>query len=104
MLKNGDDKKKFKSELRNIFNYCENPKFMAHNGSVFDHKILFKSLSPDQLLDSRFIIRMLNDIDTHKMKLGEIYECILKKKPENCHRAKDDVKMMIDILKHLKYE
>ena len=32
------------------------------------------------------------------------YELILKKKPENCHRAKDDVKMMIEILKHLKYE
>ena len=104
MLVNGDNKKKFKNELKNIFNYCENPKFMAHNGSVFDHRILFKSLSPDQLLDSRFIIRMLNNIDTHKMKLGETYELILKKKPENCHRAKDDVKMMIEILKHLKYE
>jgi DNA polymerase III epsilon subunit-like protein len=104
MLENGDNKKKFKNELRNIFNYCDNPKFMAHNGYVFDHRILFKSLSPSQLLDSRFIIRMLNDVDTHKMKLGNIYELILKKKPENCHRAKDDVKMMIEILKHLKYE
>ena len=80
MLENADHKK-FKNELRDIFNYCENPKFMAHNGSVFDHRILFKSLSPDQLLDSRFIIRMLNNIDTHKMKLG-VYELISRKTRE----------------------
>ena len=64
MVKKGDNKKIFIKEIKEIFDYCSNPKFIAHNGSTFDHKILFGRLpnflnSSDQLLDSKYIIRML---------------------------------------------
>lgn len=103
MLEKGDNLFKFNHELKQIFNYCDKPKFMAHNGSVFDHRILFKKLSPDQLLDSRYIIRLLYHQDTLKLNLSDTYKLITGKDVINCHRAKDDVKMMIEILKNINY-
>ena len=108
MVKKGDHPQIFINEIREIFNYCEYPKFMAHNGSTFDHKILFTRMpnflsSSDQLLDSKYIIRMLSKVDTLKLSLGDIYKKITKKELINCHRAKDDVSMMIEILKKLNY-
>jgi DNA polymerase III epsilon subunit-like protein len=103
MLENAESIHIFKNELRNIFNYCEKPKFMAHNGSVFDHRILFKSLNQQQLLDSRYIIRLLYHQDTLKLNLSETYKLVTGNEVINCHRAKDDVKMMIEILKKINY-
>ena len=103
MLKNAESIHIFKNELRNIFNYCDKPKFMAHNGSVFDHRILFKSLNQQQLLDSRYIIRLLYHQDTLKLNLSETYKLVTGNEVINCHRAKDDVKMMIEILKKINY-
>lgn len=104
MLKKAENKKVFKEDLKRIFYYCEKPKFMAHNGSVFDHRILFRNLNQEQLLDSRYIIRMLYHEDTLRLKLGETYKLVTGKEVVNCHRAKDDVKMMIEILKKIKYK
>ena len=104
MLKKAENKKVFKEDLKRIFDYCEKPKFMAHNGSVFDHRILFRDLNQEQLLDSRYIIRMLYHEDTLKLNLSETYKLITGKEVINCHRAKDDVKMMIEILKKIKYK
>ena len=109
MVKTGDSLDKFLGEIKDLFNYCDCPKFMAHNGNVFDHKILFSKLlkcinSKDQLLDSRYIIRMISKNDTLKLSLSDTYKAIVKKKVINCHRAKDDVDMMIQILKKLKYD
>ena len=81
---------------------------MAHNGSVFDHKVLFPKLprclnSKNQLLDSRYIIRMLSKTDTLKLSLSDTYKEVVKKEINNAHRAKDDVDMMVEILKKLNY-
>ena len=59
--------------------------------------------SKAQLLDSRYIIRMLSKNDTLKLSLSDTYKEVVKKKVINCHRAKDDVDMMVQILKKLKY-
>ena len=40
LLNYGDNYYKFSQEIDNIFSYCENPIFIAHNGNSFDHKIL----------------------------------------------------------------
>jgi hypothetical protein len=112
MCEGGDCLDLFKTELCELYNICDNPKFMAHNGSRFDHLILFNNnifdkayIKKDQLLDSRYIIRMLHTEDTLKMKLEAIYELIIGNKPHiQSHRADADVKMMIDILKKLEYK
>lgn len=110
--KDGDDFKTFESEMETIFKYCDCPKFMAHNGSNFDHKILknndiLQENCAHELLDSRFIIRMLyQKTDTRCLKLEKIYKTILPidlQKEYISHRAEADVYMMIDILKHLEY-
>ena len=98
-----DEVNEMEQKLKEIFDYCEKPKFMAHNGSVFDHRILFKSLNSEQLLDSRYIIRLLYHQDTLKLNLSETYKLVTGKEVINCHRAKDDVKMMIEILKKINY-
>ena len=103
MIKDAEPVSKFKQELSNIFLYCDKPKFMAHNGSIFDHKILFRNLNPEQLLDSRYIIRLLYHQDTLKLTLSDTYKIVTGKEIENAHRAKDDVKMMIEILKKINY-
>ena len=47
---------------------------------------------------------MLNNTDTLKLNLENIYKLIIKKDPnDKAHRAKADVKMMIEILKKLNY-
>ena len=108
MVKKGDSLNKFLGEIKELFDYCDHPKFMAHNGSVFDHKVLFPKLprclhSKDQLLDSRYIIRMLSKTDTLKLSLSDTYKEVVKKEINNAHRAKDDVDMMVEILKKLNY-
>ena len=85
MVKKGDSLNKFLGEIKELFDYCDYPKFMAHNGSVFDHKVLFTQLprclhSKDQLLDSRYIIRMLSKTDTLKLSLSDTYKKVVKKK------------------------
>jgi DNA polymerase III epsilon subunit-like protein len=108
MVKKGDSLNIFLGEIKDIFKYCDHPKFMAHNGSVFDHKVLFSKLpkcinSKNQLLDSRYIIRMLSKKDTLKLSLSDTYTEVVKKEIINAHRAKDDVDMMVEILKKLNY-
>ena len=42
---------------------------MAHNGSVFDHRILFRNLNSEQLLDS-------NIISSVQPTIGKVFEFI----------------------------
>ena len=107
MITKGENPNIFHNEIKDIFNYCESPKFIAHNGSNFDHKImlnkkLFKNIYKNQLLDSRYIIRLLYDCDNSKLEYlyqNIVTNCSIKEK----HRAEADVEMLISILKELKY-
>ncbi|AYV78034.1 MAG: UvrD/REP helicase family protein [Edafosvirus sp.] len=102
----GDNNNKFKDEMINIFKYCKNPIFIAHNGNVFDHQILERKKIFDKnnkyvKLDSKVFIRLFAKQDTLKLKLGVIYEQVMGKKYPVAHRAKDDVIMVIQIMEKL---
>lgn len=106
MIFNGDDTKKIYSDIEELYKYSTNPKFMAHNGNSFDHKILtHQKILPknyDNLLDSRYIIRMLADSDNNDLKY--LFDTIVKTKIENYHRAKVDVIMLQQIMKKLDFK
>ena len=101
---NGDTYDIFQKDMKEIMNYCYKPIFIAHNGNSFDHKIMMErnllSYEDCKLLDSRIIIRLfLNDPITEK-SLSDIFQYLFKFKPIT-HRAKSDVKMMMDIFEKL---
>ena len=114
MIYNGDSFDKFKEEIDELFKYSIDSKFIAHNGNLFDHKILtenqfagciLKNVKKSDLLDSRWIIRMLTDND--KTKIEEVYNKIIpheEKSIFNWHRAKTDVDGLYAILKKLNFK
>ena len=66
MVNNGDKFEIFRNEINELLGISIEPKFMAHNGGIFDHRImirhnLFNNIKKQNLLDSRYIIRMLMD-------------------------------------------
>jgi DNA polymerase III epsilon subunit-like protein len=94
------------AEFENIFRYCEMPTFIAHNGSSFDHKILFdkKMLKENEckVLDSRYLLRLLiNDSKICEKSLGEIYDYYYPNNKIVKHRASNDVEMLIKIFEIL---
>lgn len=107
MISNGGSYQNFKKEIEDIFKYCEYPKFIAHNGTAFDHRImlrynLFTNILKNQLLDSKNIIRMM--VNTDNLKLSYLYNTLIKNPNiKNYHRAEADVEMLISVLKHLRY-
>ena len=107
MIQNGDRESKFRTEIDNIFKYCYQPKFIAHNGNMFDHKILlnqniFKNIYKNQLLDSKNIIRLMFNSDNYKLQ-NLYFKIVKNQKIKNYHRAEVDVEMLIAILKEIKY-
>ena len=106
----GDFVKQMRNEIYDIFKYCDNPLFIAHNGNVFDHQIMKRyKMFPDEEYttdDSRSIIRMLGDLpdDTIKMSLSIIYQNITSKTiPKSIHSGETDVKMLCEILVKIGY-
>jgi DNA polymerase III epsilon subunit-like protein len=101
---NGDNLYQFKNEINEIFEYCNMPIFIAHNGNSFDHRILIeqKILSYNQckFLDSRYIIRLFLNKSVTQRSLLDIYVYLFKIKPVG-HRALNDVKMLISIFQKL---
>ena len=95
----------FKSDIQKIFKLCENPIFIAHNGNIFDHKILkHKKILNEYnciLLDSREIINSCYNTSTYNKKLGDIYEMIIGHKKKNMHRADTDTDMIVEIFKKM---
>ena len=95
----------FYEEIEDIFLYCNNPIFVAHNGNSFDHKLLLQKqiLKPNKcrLLDSRVILRLFLDNDVSNKSLSIIFEKLFGYTPV-AHRANSDVKMMLLIFKKLK--
>ena len=104
-LRNGEQLSSFKSQMKLILDNSINPIFIAHNGNVFDHKIMKKQFILNdkcKFLDSRMIIRQLSDISIKNESLSETYKKILGKKfSGKAHRAKEDVIMLLHIFDKL---
>lgn len=104
LLNYGDNYYKFSQEIDNIFSYCENPIFIAHNGNSFDHKIMIDKKLIDRnkarFLDSKKIIRLFLKDDIGNKSLVKIFEFLFGYSPI-AHRANSDVKMLIMIMKKL---
>ena len=104
LLNYGDNYQKFSQEIDNIFSYCENPIFIAHNGSSFDHKIMIEKNLIDKnkarFLDSRMIIRLFLKDEVSNRSLLKIFEHLFGYSPV-AHRANSDVTMLIMIMKKL---
>jgi len=109
MVKDAEDIYTFKEEIIEIYKYCVNPIFMAHNGIGYDHKIMTHQKLLDKenshyFLDSKLIIRLFTEYDTLKKKLGEIYTMVTGKVETDAHRAYADVKMMVEIFDKLEID
>ena len=91
----------FKLDIQKILKSCDNPIFIAHNGSRFDHEILIHNNILNEynciLLDSRDIINSCYHLSTYKKKLGDIYQMIMGHTKDNMHRAKTDTDMIVEI-------
>lgn len=103
----GDSPLQFINEIKDIFDYCFMPKFIAHNGNSFDHLIMKNNYklfdNTTYTDDSKTIIRMLyNKEDVLHLSLEKIYQKIINK-PIIAHDAGNDVYMVKTILKKLNY-
>ncbi len=105
MLEDEKDIHDFKKKFADIMKQCHDPVFIAHNGTVFDHKIMRKKemITCDNrlLLDSKLIIRFFTEHDTFKKRLGDIYLTVIGEEPVDAHRAYADVVMMVKIFDKL---
>lgn len=109
-VRSAENIKIFKNELCNILFHCDKPIFIAHNGNVFDHRIIRKMIGSTQILDcafldSRIIIRQMSNCKIGIESLSEIYKIIMGENfSGKIHRAKADVIMILDIFKKLKID
>lgn len=94
-------------EWQDLHQMCDQPTFLAHNGAAFDHKVMraYGCMSAHtRTLDSKSVIRLLADKveDPFRMKLVDVYKTVMGvESPYTAHRAKPDVQMVIDILRHV---
>ena len=105
MMELGETLFKFTNEMRERLKYYDMPTYVAHNGNVFDHKILKRmKIIPENsnLLDSMTIMNNRSKDKLYGLKLIDIYEKLKGPfPPENAHRAKADTIMILDIFKQL---
>ena len=103
----GVSERVFRKEIEEIFKYCKDPQFMAHRGNGFDHLVMYnyKLFPKKEYLDSNSIINLHTREKVSKLKLSDTYKVIMGKENEyGAHRAKPDVKMVIDILRKIGYQ
>lgn len=96
---------KFKDEIDNIMLYCANPIFVAHNGHLFDFKVMLKDglLNADKVkfLDTKYILRLFMKNEIVSDKLCDIYNKVMGVNHTQTHRAKGDTMMIVDICNKL---
>lgn len=103
MLMNKPSINIIKKELNKIMEKINTCKMIAHNGKLFDDRIMkrFNMLNKTEVkfIDSRRLIPLF--IKTPNEKLGDIYNFIFKE-DFKAHRAMADVDAIIKIMKYLK--
>jgi DNA polymerase III epsilon subunit-like protein len=100
---------KLKRKINTIFELCENPIFVAHNGTMFDHKIMQRlTIFPKgykYTLDSKSIIGQFycekNLFSSKETSLIKMYREIVGAEIKNAHRAGGDVRMISKIFQKL---
>lgn len=97
VYESGDNIDKFKKELNEMLEYCNQPIFISH--TVNDNKFIFP-YNKCKTIDSKNIIRLfLNDIISNKSLL-EIFQYLFKTKFVS-NRSIGNVNMLISIFKKL---
>jgi DNA polymerase-3 subunit epsilon len=98
-----------RSKIKSIFTICKNPIFIAHNGTMFDHKIMQRlEIFPAKykfLLDSKVLIGQYytkkNLYKSKETTLVKMYKEIVSKDIIGAHRAGADVEMINKIFQKL---
>lgn len=94
-----------KADVNNFMNYMEKPILIAHNGNRFDFPILEfnKIIDYNQIekKDTLYSLRLFIKDEIKSNKLIELYKKICDKEKIQEHRAKADVKLLIEIFDKL---
>ena len=94
-----------RNDINNIMLYCNKPLFIAHNGKIFDFPILYyyKLLDKDKIneLDSLHFIKLFINGKNSSNALNDLYNYVYNENNIQQHRAKEDVILIIKILKKL---
>lgn len=100
-VKKGEDISILRKEMKRLFDICDSPTFIAHNGNVFDHQVMRNSgmiFGFCKYLDSRQIIRQLSQNKVGGESLTDTYKIVLEHDYKGkAHRARADVIMVLDI-------
>ena len=98
----GIDKNTLIENIKEIIN-ISNGIFIAHNGNMFDHKIITNYIQENfRKLDTLQLIPLFYDDMLKSKKLSNLYETIIGIGfSGKAHRASADVKMMIEIMHKL---
>jgi hypothetical protein len=98
----------FKENIEVLFAYIEEPIFIAHNGKRFDFPILFHyniiNKNNIKILDTLYLFRLYIDENIKSNKLIDLHNYICKTDKIQAHRAKEDVMLIVDIFRTLKYK
>jgi superfamily I DNA/RNA helicase/DNA polymerase III epsilon subunit-like protein len=109
MNRRGVDITQLRKKMTELFDFCYEPIFIAHNGDRFDLPImkahnLFPENDMYRTIDSlKLIANMYNEYNLYKdcKSLIKMYEKITNKKCNNAHRALADVMMISEIFECL---
>ena len=109
IAEHGEPRINFEREMNRILNYYYKPTFIAHNGKIFDHKILKRCRilndNDHNFLDSKIIIHNNSEEQLWKLDLEELYIHIVgRDENKTTHRAKDDTIMILEIFDKLRID
>jgi len=83
------DYSNFKEDINNLFTYCDNPIFIAHNGKRFDfpileyHNILNNNINKFKIIDTLYLFRLHINNYNGSNRLIDLYNTICKKNQYN---------------------
>jgi len=108
-LKNSDeDYMKIRDDINKFMKYMEKPLLIAHNGDKFDFPILkyhnIIDYNEIKRIDTLYKLRLFIKDEIKSNKLINLYKIICNKEIIQEHRAKADVKLLIEIFDKLQIE
>jgi DNA polymerase III epsilon subunit-like protein len=94
----------FKMDIAKIMLHCLNPIFIAHNGNLFDFKVMkcnnIFGAETVLFLDTKYIFRLFVDAQNCD-KLCDIYNKVMGTTYQQTHRAEADTMMIVEICRKL---